>query len=343
MSKKRKSYLDRWSRLKCRNRSKKLINQAVKAVFKLKKPQYFSGLWTAPEIFDLGDAKNRTILLKSLHKLRQEIKATKAICLDFSGTEKLFADGTLLFLAEIRRVIKHVLPAPKITCVYPTNAKVSQVLQQIGFFSLIQSADGITPIDDDVVNWRFAHGRQVEGEKYEDVLAQFDGSIAEPLREDLFKGITEAMTNVVNHAYEFYRDDGLGITSSKEWWMFSQVKDTLLTVVFLDLGAGIPRTLPIKHPSLWRKLVRFGRRHDSHTIDYAVKDSISRTGKENRGKGLGQIVRAVDSEPNSVMTIHSNSGVLVRKNGHTKRNDYRDSILGTLIFWQIPLLHKEQT
>lgn len=337
LSKKRKWYLDRRCYVYFQSRPK-VSRKRLSGI--TRKPLH-TGFWIAPKEFDLGGAAGRAELLHSLSRLRLELKATKSICLDFSNTEKLFADGTLLFLAEIRRMMKHLIPTPKITCIQPQNVKVSQVLQQIGFFSLIGAPDGITPIDDDVVNWRFAHGRQVEGEKYEDVLADFDGAIAEPLREDLFKGITEAMTNVVNHAYVLNRDDGLNITSSRQWWMFSQFKDATLTVVFLDLGAGIPRTLPLKKPNLWKKLVRFGRKFDSQAIDYAVKDSISRTLLENRGKGLGQIVRAVDLEPNGVMMIHSNNGVLVRKNGHTKRKDYSDSIFGTLIYWQIPLLKKE--
>lgn len=317
-----------------------------KAKKRLKKPKISSkksaAVWSAPKIFDLYSQENRRHLLSKLTVLRQYWRLRDSLTLDFSCTEKLFADGALLFLAEVRRMQKH-LPKSAIGCIPPTNAKVSQVLQQIGFFKLIGAPEGVTPSDDDVINWRFAHSKKVEGEKYEDVLGEFDGAIAEPLREDLFKGITEAMTNVVNHAYEIPRGDGLGISQSREWWMFSQHKDGELTVVFLDLGAGIPKTLPIKQPNLWRKLIRFGRKKDSLAIEYALKDSISRTGLVNRGKGLGQIVRAVASEPNHQIAIYSNRGVYRSNNGIPKRNDYDDSIFGTLIFWNFQLQSKELT
>lgn len=267
----------------------------------------------------------------------------EALCLDFSQTEKLAADGTLLFFAELRRLIKHSKTALKISCIPPTNNKVSQVFQQIGLFSLLGAAGGATPQDADVVNWRFAHGHKVDGARYEDILANFDGDIANELQQRLFTGITEAMTNVVNHAYDMPRGDGTGIANSREWWMFSQAKDGLLTVAFLDLGAGIPRTLPENRPTVWKRFLQVGKRLDSRAIDYAVKDSISRTNESHRGKGLGQILRVVDSVKGGEMAILSNFGALTRKNRVSQRIDYRDSIQGTLIYWNIPLELEEGT
>ena len=282
-------------------------------------------------------------MLHRLGQLRKQAVSGSALCLDFSRTEKLAADGTLLFFAELRRLIKHSETALKISCIPPTNNKVSQVFQQIGLFSLLGVVSGATPQDDDVVNWRFAHGHKVDGARYEDVLANFDGDIANELQQSLFTGITEAMTNVVNHAYDKPREDGAGIANSREWWMFSQAKNGLLTVAFLDLGAGIPRTLPENRPTVWRRFLQVGKRLDSRAIDYAVTDSISRTNESHRGKGLGQILRVVDSVKGGEMAILSNFGALIRKNGVTQRIDYRDSIMGTLIYWNIPLEPEEGT
>lgn len=253
----------------------------------------------------------------------------------------MVADGTLLFLAELLRLVKHSKGQLNITCVPPKNERVAQVLQQIGFFSLLGVSNDVVPRDDDVVNWRFAHGHKVEGEHYEDVLAEYDGDITPELQETLFKGITEAMTNVLNHAYSIPRKDGTSITNSKEWWMFSQAKDGDITVAFLDLGAGIPGTLPTTKPRLWEKFLRFGKKHDSRAIQYAVKESISRTNQLHRGKGLGQIARVIDEIPHGEMAILSNYGALSRVGSVMRRKDYSDSIMGTLILWKIPLPSKE--
>jgi hypothetical protein len=116
----------------------------------------------------------------------------------------------------------------------------------------------------------------------------------------------------------------------------------VLSIVFCDLGAGIPRTLPLKRKSVWNRLRRKGLRSDSEIIKFAIKDSVSRTRKSHRGKGLRQIVNAVTGQVGAEAVIYSNRGVvIVRSGGHTRSFDYRDSILGTLIFWRIPLRDKE--
>lgn len=338
LSRKRKRYLDRHCLVDCA-RTPNVPQSRGRPSFDSRKPN----VWQAPKEFNLIAEKQRRVLLIRLARLRSILWRGGAVCMDFSPLEKLFADGTLLFLAELRRLINHCPRPLAFTCVLPKNDKASQVLEQIGVFTLLKVAPGAHPLDEDVVNWRFAHGNQVEGKHYEDVLAEYDGAIAVPLQENLFAGMTEAMTNVINHAYDMQRFDGLDIVNSREWWMFSQSKDEYLTVAFLDLGAGIPRTLPIKRPSVWRRLLRMGRSEDSRAIAYAINDSISRTKLDYRGTGLGQILRAVDSVPGAEVVIQSNYGGIHRRLGATDRRDYADSILGTLIFWKVPLPNKEQS
>jgi hypothetical protein len=297
--------------------------------------------WTAPRIFSLQSPGARTRLLLALSKLRRiVVRNRRAVVLDFSDTEKLYSDATLLFVAELRHMIYHVRGGVEISCTAPKNDKVAQVLQQLGVFELLGSDCSVQPKDDDVIHWRYAHGRRVEGEKYEDVLADFDGEIAPAMSERLFTGITEAMANVVNHAYEFPREDGIR-SSTSDWWMFSQEKDGVLSVVFCDLGAGIPKTLKYKRPNVWKRIVRDRVSGDAGVIGYALIDSVSRTKLTYRGKGLGQIVGLIDAVPGGRVRILSNKGLLKREAGETTTYNYRDSIMGTVINWQIPLPSKE--
>jgi hypothetical protein len=259
------------------------------------------------------------------------------LVLDFSRTVKMYADGTLLFVAELRRLIRQTNGSVTIMCDVPDNKKTAQVLKQIGIFDLLGTICDVEPIDDDVVNWRYAHGHWVDGAKYENVLGAYDGQIADALTAQLYKGITEAMTNVVNHAYIAPRLDGLPVQDNPEWWMFSRELNGYLAIVFCDLGAGIPATLPAKRPTLWESIQRVGRTSDGDVIGYAIQESISRTGAVHRGKGLGQIVKAVDAIKDSEVHVMSNQGGYRRRNGKTSLFHYRDSILGTLIFWRVPL------
>jgi len=341
LSLKRKQYLDKWSRVLPGAKRKLVASTRIRPTFEQRHP----GEFFAPSQFNIGNARSRRELLRFISDFRQCFakESPQAIILDFSATEKLFPDGTLLFLAELRRMMRHTKGRHSIRCVLPSNDKVCQVFEQIGLWNLLGVKSPAVPKDDDVVHWRFAHGHQVEGQRYEDVLSDFDGEIAPDIQESLFKGITEAMTNVINHAYLLERQDGCGLEHEKEWWMFSQLKDDLLIVVFCDLGAGIPRTLPLQRKELWAKLTRNGRASDSSAIENAVKDSTSRTGLHHRGKGLNQIYSTATENPGSEVAVFSNFGAFGRsKTGKVVRINYDGSIMGTLIHWNIPLQPKEQ-
>lgn len=298
--------------------------------------------WIAPTIFSLMPAA-RGNFLRSLFLLRRRIGTERRrTILDFSATLKMHAEGTLLFLAELKRLIRHVKGEVEIGCILPHNNKIAQVLSQIGVLKLLGVTSSVVPVDDDVVNWKTAHGTQVLGELYEDVLEEYDGDIADLLKDKLYTGITEAMTNVLNHAYDLARADGLDVEPMKDWWMFSQQQHGHLVIVFCDLGAGIPRTLPMKREAVWKRILALGKTRDSDVIRYAVEDSVSRTMKDYRGKGLGQIVRVVSGIPSASVHICSNRGVYsIRHGAEPESSSFDDSILGTLIFWRIPLQDKE--
>jgi len=193
---------------------------------------------------------------------------------------------------------------------------------------------------EDVIHWRHAHGNEVDGSKYDDILGSYDGQIPASLATGLFKGITEAMTNCHHHAYLDERDDGTGIRDAyKNWWMFSQKKDGYLYVDFCDLGIGIPRSLPTKRPALWRQIISLGKaKQDGAIIKEAIDDSKTRTGMSHRGKGLNQLVEAIGQIPGASMMILSNKGCYALEHGKQPLVlEYNKSILGTLIAWKIPI------
>lgn len=304
---------------------------------------YLNGVWMAPAIFSIY-GHERTVFLKSLSVLRNQVGVLgEDVRLDFTATVKLHAEGMLLFFAELKRLLFLTQGRVEITCTLPHNSKVAQVLKKLGVLDLLGVKADVIPVDHDVVNWRAASGHLVLGAKYEDILQDFDGEIAPPLQANLYTGLTEAMTNVLNHAYDLPRNDGLNVTETrKNWWMFSHERDDILSVVFCDLGAGIPRTLPLKRRSVWNRLWRKGLRSDSEIIKFAVKDSVSRTRKSHRGKGLRQIVQVINGVVAAEAAVFSNNGSLVmRSGGKTRVQEYTDSIMGTLIFWRIPLQVKE--
>lgn len=264
--------------------------------------------------------------------------------IDFSRTQKFIADGTLLFYAEIDRLLDH-FPRLQVRCNFPYNEKASQVLEQIGFYRRIgKNTKFIACEGDDVVTWRTARGQGADGERYDDILGHYDGIITEALQDELYTGLTEAMTNAHHHAYILKRGDGIVSSRSyKPWWMFSQEKDGKLTVVFCDLGVGIPGSLPHNKDEGWQywwsvmKRFKLHDQGDAGLIRGAVRHSRTRTKLHHRGKGLTQIIETVSAHPSGKAVIQSNKGWYRIDSGNETFDDHRTSIKGTIIFWQLPL------
>lgn len=292
----------------------------------------------APNIFAISEKIVRRKLLRFIGKLREKIVLQRrSVKIDFSDTQKMVADGTLLFYAELSRLIR-LKGGAEIKCSPPINEKVAQVLKQVGIFDLVGYRRKVETTHDDVIHWRSAHGHEVIGEKFDEVLGHYDGQITEALSQKLYLGFTEAMTNCHHHAYIRVRPDGLNIANEpKDWWMFSQERDGWLTVVFCDLGIGIPGTLPIQKPTLWQRIELFGSKLDAHAIQEAIVESRTRTGLHHRGKGLKQLVDVVAHVDQGQISIFSNKGQFTLKSKKETISQFKDNIHGTLIFWKVPI------
>ena len=292
----------------------------------------------APSRFNLAHTPSRTKLLRFIRRLRVAVKTPQAILLDFSNTSKMISDGTLLFRASLCKAIADATPQTVIRCKLSDSDKINQVLKQLGVLDTLKNETKIEPVDSDVVHWRFAQGTRVIGEKYEDILGHYEGTVAEPLVGGLYDGIVEAMTNTRQHAYP----DGVPDT---HWWMFSQERDGRLFVAFCDLGKGIPGSLPAnpKKRDLWSRITaKFGvSPKDSIVIDEAIKHSQTRTGKHYRGKGLKQLSSVLDDANDSSLYLFSNRGCYKKNNRVSSLTDYSTSIGGTLIQWSLELPNPE--
>lgn len=295
----------------------------------------------APKMFDIDNSRTREKLLSFLSKLRSHVANGKGadLTIDFTETSKLWASGTLLFKAELCRLRRITNQRLRIRCIPPRKQKSAEVLKQTGVFKLLGYKSAVVPTYPDVVHWRCANGNQVDGAKYDEVLGQYDGNIPQAVANGLYLGLTEAMTNCHHHAYIAPRKDGLNqVDEPKDWWMFSQERDGRLSVVFCDLGVGIPETLPIQQPGLWQRIKTvFGAPTDADAIDEAIKESRTRTLKHYRGKGLKQLVDVIEKTPGAVLALHSNQGRYTYRNGNSAKENFDGSIRGTLISWSVPL------
>jgi hypothetical protein len=297
---------------------------------------------TAPTVIDVADEDYRATLMTFLAELRSVFTCTdnRPILIDFSGTERLNAGGTLLMHAEVFRLIQMTSPTGAIVrCKPAKKQKADHVLAQVGIYKMCGNNRRCKAPFGDVVHWRVAHGYKVDNSLCAPAVEEFEGRIATPLIDGIFRGLGEAMTNTIHHAYIQTRDDGLDYTpETKDWWMFSQKRDGYLSVLICDLGVGIPETLREKRPYLLETLARLGKSgSDGAAIEEAVKDARTRTKRAERGRGLGNIVNVVSKIPNGRVTIYSNRGLYSIRDGNLTVANYKQSILGTLVAWRIPL------
>lgn len=305
----------------------------------------------APRAFSAVVVRERRELLRFLSRMRKRILVhRKPLKIDFRRTDKMISCGTLLFIAELDRCIRATGGKVKVGYVSPRNKIVDQVIHQVGISSLLGRKTKVgADFDKSVRHWRFATGVHADATDFDKVLGRYEGRIATALSKSIFKGVTEAMTNCAQHAYEESRRDGMNIRQlERRWWMFSQEDDGILSVAFCDLGMGIPRSLPrVKGAALgWFKrldsfLSGFSiRTKEAALIKAAIEIGQTRTDKDYRGLGLNQIVETAKVRQGSHVLILSNAGgYLLQPDRLIKEQlvQYDDSILGTLIQWNMPI------
>lgn len=299
----------------------------------------------APKIFDLGADENRKNLTKFLERLRIFVKHNnlRKITIDFTNTHRFIAAGTLLFYSELSYLKQFINNKTKLRYIPPNNPKAFEVLIQIELHKLCgirKPKSKNANKYDDVLNWKVAYGNVVNNQQCAPAIEAHEGQLAEPLIDGIFKGLAEAMTNTVHHAYADIREDGLNHKPSENnWWMFSQARDGELTVVFCDLGIGIPRSLPQKYPSIFRKMRSLGKARDHQCIVSSVELNATSTKIPGRGKGLTNIIEIASKNKAGSVSIYSNRGMYKLTPDATKpfSCDLKNSILGTIICWNVTL------
>ncbi|MBN8212772.1 MAG: hypothetical protein J0M09_07610 [Xanthomonadales bacterium] len=279
-------------------------------------------------------------MVRFLKRLRKAFKSSEAICVDLRKVKRAVAGGTLLFFSELHR-LKTIYPNHALRCIPPRDNTVSQVFKHLKIFDAFNHSSRVQPVRDDVVNWRSATSDVIDGKLVGGTLSAYESLKGEKSKL-LYRGATEAMNNVVDHAYIQDRNDGLPSPPKKSWWLFCMEDEENAVVAVCDLGIGIPRSLPLIYPAeLIRaaaaKITRGKIPADSAMIVAAMRLARTRTDVRGRGKGLPDARAIVDAVPGGKLYIFSNKGLLEYSNRTYTRKDYTLSIKGTVVIWLVPI------
>lgn len=301
----------------------------------------------APRHFDVWNPAYRGGTVDFLERLRRHSrKKGVALILDFSETELVFATGAVLLVAEIDRAL-----ATRLAVVQARRCSqlvTDEILQHLGIYAKLGIRCSQEPQHESVIHWRVASGVYAEGKAGGSILESYEGRLAEGLTRGLYDGVVEAMTNTVQHAYADDVRGGRELRHSigRRWWIISEERDGMLTMCICDLGVGIPRSLPRSKTFSSRSVRDFKRNarldnSDGSAIAVAVRLGRTRTNLKERGRGLADIVAAVNLSDRGSVLISSNHGNFSAEKGSERVNNSPHSIHGTMVHWKVPIKEDE--
>ncbi|HBC16057.1 MAG TPA: hypothetical protein DC026_10230 [Erythrobacter sp.] len=305
----------------------------------------------APKRFNIFENYERTLAfildVRTLFMRTQRKRGRRPYYANFSTIEELDPASGLILAAEIDRWRRTTSRTP-VSFDHLWKKDVRDFFFQAGLFDLLHIDPAATHVSEgdegDFETIQYRSGIITSGEEAnsfrEELEAKIGGDIGP--RVDVYNALSEAMSNVVWHAYQ--RTLGAWPKAViNRWWLGGtwSKSDNMVTVQMYDHGVGIPRTLP-KSEHWSEVLPLIGRidseRSDAGMIEAAMQYGRTRTGKAGRGKGLAQMADWIESADNGSLRILSGNGSLTFLPGRQLiKERLATEFCGTLVEWKVSL------
>lgn len=270
--------------------------------------------------------------------------------LDFRQTETFYPAGAIRLFAEVDRIVSlSSLPKP-ISIRDPWQRRPREVLKQIGIHEITKDRCDVVPTREDVVYWRATKGRDqsgsTPGQMLEVVAAKVNREHTAQLElSGVWRGVSEAVANSVDHAYRVPRADGFAGLAETKWWMFTQLRENVFTMAVCDLGCGYRATINSTLPEQFIAAMAeaFGRgNRDCMAIHAAMEYGRSGTKATERGKGSRDAMSVIEKHGAGELVILSNTGWLRytydQDSGWSQFSDEIGiDLQGTIVWWKLPL------
>ena len=262
--------------------------------------------------------------------------------IDFRDIQNLSPAAALVLAAELDRWNK--LPwrqgRLKPVDVADWDPQVRRLLAGMGFFELMQANNPPLPSEDESIRYvKFRTGKKADGEAIDRLRAEdLDPVVGEiPGKHHLYAAVTEAMTNVVHHAYKTNQASKAG---QANWWLSASHDSEKheVAIIIYDQGDGIPKTLPRKFGENISNILRSDH---AKMIEAAHELSRSASGEQHRGYGLRRDVRGYLEKLDCrghyrVVSLQGEYIYEKRLDGvRSTKKTHRRSLSGTLIEWRL--------
>lgn len=314
-----------------------------------------------PEAMNFSTHYEQTAIhLSAIRKLvstQDTLNAPKLRLVRFDQLKSLSTSASIALTAELSRWDDHINHGLKPRLETWDKSIITQ-LNEFGFFSLF-AIDVIPPeflLSDNSTNVRYVpyiKGKQGEKHHRQTLKAEIEKVVGDEIEKWLIlsSGLSEAITNVSHHAYpeQFEFDD-----QDKCWYMGGSYdkRDCTLRVVFFDQGVGIPKSLPTS--KIWENILDLmsqlsipyaEQKKDAVLLKAAVEYERTSTNKQDRGKGLQDLLDFIRERKGGYLSILSQKGLfkysLENGNESTKSESFSNPIQGTLIIWKVQLTNTQ--
>lgn len=300
---------------------------------------------TLPEEFDFDTNYIESALVIQVFR-RALMQQKKIAYIDFSHMKRI-SPACILVLASYADLWKR--KNPKVHARVDTwHPGIADVFAQMGFFELLSlKKPDLTSPNVEIAYLPFTRG-VVENVDYAGALAnQFCSSIENEFgvsirKNELYDGVTEAITNVIHHAYTHLSD---AAEKTNIWWASVAYEKSRqkLSVMFFDHGQGIPKTL--KYSKHFTRIAGTSLMPKSHgkLIQIAFELGRQRSVRPGRGRGLFDLLKFPLHSAEGNIKIRSCNGRYVReytRGVSERRGDALDTpikLRGTLIEWSVTL------
>lgn len=304
---------------------------------------------TAPQIMSLkNNFKEVVNFFNELRKNTTGPRRYKRLTVDFEKIELLMPGAALILAAELYRW--QVLYDIKLKPFHPNrwNNEVKRLFDEMGLFDLLNLPQKYKNTKFESPGsqtfFKFLTGISSDGETANRLMDNMCPVINSHYDERLlYVAISEAMTNVIQHAYT-----GNSVVENPKlknrWWLSGSFdSDTkVMTVLLFDQGIGIPATL--KEKAIFNDVVeyitkkKYSLTNHGRLIQAAVEIGKSRTKLGHRGKGLKQILKfSADSAFGSLFIVSRNGEYFFNEDCTEKTNSCPVELGGTFIQWEIRL------
>lgn len=295
----------------------------------------------------------REASLRRTIRLMEEISAlaadgTSDFAVDLSEVSYLDMPSCVMLHAEIERAQE--VQGAKILLLPPKARGARMALEALQVAGITTKLVGNPEIQRQVA--QIASGAKGDASPSESVfeVAQLAEQIVDPVLADRIHGaLNEAADNVISWAYG--RAEQEPAQPGERWWAAGVViPGEWARFIAYDRGLGIPAVAPqtlgdsfqaAVHALLRRDGRTSGKLLDTDILQLTIRNRRSGSGKEERGKGLANMINVIDQLETGVIRIFSGEATYsyARSQGSGVARESGDELgvrfPGTMIIWQV--------